>query len=66
MFEDRPDEELVASIRDATQRGWAAGSERFRSRIAAMHGRIAVEAPRRGRPPKPKLTASELEIPLPH
>jgi putative transposase len=48
LFEDRLDEEHVASIRDATQRGWIPGSERFRSRIAAMHGRRAVEAPRRG------------------
>jgi putative transposase len=65
LFEDRLDEEHVASIRDATQRGWVAGSERFRSQIAAMHGRRAVEAPRRGRPPKPKIIASEPEISLP-
>jgi putative transposase len=65
LFEDRLDEELVASIRDATQRGWVPGSERFRSQIAAMHGRRAVEAPRRGRPPKPKVISSEPEIPLP-
>ncbi|HEX4077330.1 MAG TPA: hypothetical protein VHX61_00440, partial [Rhizomicrobium sp.] len=63
--EDRLDAELVASIRDATQRGWVPGSERFRSQIAAMHGRKAVEAPRRGPPSKPKVTASEAEIPLP-
>jgi putative transposase len=65
LFEDRLDAELVASIRDATQRGWVPGSERFRSQIAAMHGRKAVEAPRRGPPSKPKVTASEAEIPLP-
>jgi len=65
LFEDRLDEELVASIRDATQRSWVPGSERFRSQIAAMHGRRAVEPPRRGRPPKPKLITPEAEIPLP-
>jgi putative transposase len=31
LFEDRVDVELIASIRDATQRGWVPGSERFRS-----------------------------------
>jgi putative transposase len=65
LFEGRLDEEHVASIRDATQRGWVPGSERFRSQIAAMHGRRAVEAPRRGRPPKLKPIASKPEIPLP-
>jgi putative transposase len=65
LFEDRIDEELVASIRDATQRGWVPGSERFRNEIAAMHGRRSVEAPRRGRPPKPKPITSEPEILLP-
>jgi putative transposase len=65
LFEDRLDAELVASIRDATQRGWVPGSERFRSQIAAMHGRKAVEAPRRGRPPNAKVTASDPAIMLP-
>jgi putative transposase len=65
LFEDWLDEELVACIRDATQRGWVPGSERFRSQIAAMLGRRAVEAPRRGRPPKTKVIAPEAEIPLP-
>jgi putative transposase len=64
LFEDRLDEDLVASIRDATQRGWVAGSDRFRGQIAAMHGRRAVEAPRRGRPPKPKVITTEAKIPL--
>jgi hypothetical protein len=32
LFEDRLDEKLVVSIRDATQRGCVAGSERFRTR----------------------------------
>ena len=64
LFEDRLDAEHVASIRDATQRGWIHGTKRFRSRIVAMHGRRAVKAPRRGWPQKPKLITSEPEIPL--
>ena len=66
LFEDRRDEELVvAFICDATQGGRVAGSERSRSQIGALHGRRAVEARRRGPPPKPQLITSEPEIPLP-
>ncbi len=43
--------ELVSEIRDATNRGWVPGSERFRKEIEAVVSR-RVEPPRRGRPSK--------------
>ncbi len=44
-------EDVVAIIRDATQRGWVPGSDRFRRQIAEALGR-RVEPPVRGRPRK--------------
>ncbi len=44
-------EEVVATIRDATQRGWVPGSARFRRQIQDALGR-RVERPVRGRPKK--------------
>jgi putative transposase len=41
----------VETIRDATQRGWVPGNDRFRQQIERALGR-RVDPPRRGRPPK--------------
>ena len=46
--------DMLDNLRDAIQRGWALGSERFQSKIEAALGRPATP-PRRGRPPKPQL-----------
>jgi putative transposase len=43
--------EQVETIRDATQRGWVPGTDRFRQQVERALGR-RVEPPRRGRPPK--------------
>lgn len=45
------DERQLATLRDATQRGWVPGRARFKKEIAAALGR-PVDPPRRGRPPK--------------
>ena len=52
LFDQGLDSDTIATLRDATQRGWVPGSERFRERIGRVTGGRAVEAPRRGRPPK--------------
>jgi len=51
LFAAGLDRDMVATIRDATQRGWVPGSERFRKQIEAALGR-RVEPPVRGRPRK--------------
>jgi putative transposase len=50
---------ILDTIRDATQRGWAMGSERFRQEIGAMLGRRA-DPPQRGRPRKSGLGEERL------
>jgi putative transposase len=44
-------DEQVATIRDATQRGWVPGTDRFRQQVERALGR-RVDPPIRGRPPK--------------
>ena len=51
LFAQELDATVIATLRDAVQRGWAAGSEGFRHEIEAALGR-SVDPPRRGRPPK--------------
>ncbi|WP_443751351.1 hypothetical protein [Asticcacaulis solisilvae] len=51
LFTEGLGENVVAIIRDATQRGWVPGSDRFRRQIAEALGR-RVEPPVRGRPRK--------------
>ena len=51
MFAAGLSEELLHSLRDSVQRGWAPGSDRFRRQIEAALGR-KVDAPVRGRPRK--------------
>ena len=51
IFAEGIGEELLATLRDSVQRGWAPGSDRFRKEISAALGR-KVEPPVRGRPPK--------------
>ena len=51
LFAEGLGEETVAIIRDATQRGWIPGSDRFRKQIQEALGR-QVEASVRGRPRK--------------
>ena len=61
IFADGLSDELLATLRDATQRGWVPGRDRFRQEIEAALGRRAGP-PVRGRPPKRKgedVTSSE-------
>ena len=51
MFAAGLSEELLQILRDSVQRGWTAGSDRFRRQIEAALGR-KVDAPVRGRPRK--------------
>lgn len=52
-FAEAISDELVQALRDATQRGWVPGSERFQKQIeAALKRRVAP--PVRGRPRKPE------------
>lgn len=51
LFDAGLGDDMLDAIRDATQRGWAPGSDRFRAEIEAATGRVAGP-PRRGRPPK--------------
>lgn len=51
LFEQGLPEDLLATIRDATNRGWVPGGDKFRHEIATALGR-RVTPPRRGRPPK--------------
>jgi putative transposase len=50
-FAEGLSDDLVQTLRDATQRGWVPGSERFQKHIAAVLGR-RVAPPVRGRPRK--------------
>lgn len=59
LFAEGLGEDVVATIRDATQRGWVPGSDRFRRQIQEALGR-RVERPVRGRPKK-----SEEDLTLP-
>ena len=51
MFAAGLSEELLHTLRDSVQRGWAPGSDRFRRQIEAALGRKA-DSPVRGRPRK--------------
>ncbi len=51
LFRDAVDEATLTAIRDATQRAWVLGSERFQKEIALALQRRTTP-PRRGRPPK--------------
>ena len=51
LFAQALDPDLVKEIRDATNRGWVPGSERFRKEIEAVINR-RLDPPRRGRPPR--------------
>jgi putative transposase len=51
-------DDVVETLRDATQRGWVPGGQRFRNRIEAALGRPAGP-PRRGRPPMQRQRAEE-------
>jgi putative transposase len=52
-FAEGLSEEMLATLRDATQRGWVPGRDRFRLEIEAALGR-GVGPPVRGRPRKEK------------
>jgi len=54
LFAQGLDADMLESLRDATQRGWVPGSDRFRREVEAALGR-RVEPPVRGRPAKAKL-----------
>jgi putative transposase len=51
LFDEGLDEDLIDTLRDATQRGWVPGRESFRRQIEAALGR-KVDPPVRGRPRK--------------
>ena len=51
LFKTALPEESLASIREATNKGWALGNDRFRMQIEAMTERRAAPLPR-GRPRK--------------
>ncbi len=51
LFDEGLGQDMVDTIRDATQRGWVPGSEKFRRQIEEALGR-RVERPVRGRPVK--------------
>jgi putative transposase len=54
LFREGLEDPILATIRDATQRGWAMGSERFQQEIGVALRRRA-DPPQRGRPRKPRL-----------
>jgi putative transposase len=56
-------EQAIGTIRDATNQGWVAGSERFREQIAAAIAGRRVTPPRRGRPPKAEGDDADAETP---
>jgi putative transposase len=58
LFDQGLDPEIVETLRDATNRGWVPGRDRFQREIAAALGR-RVTAPRRGRPPKARAIAED-------
>ena len=49
MFDAELSDSTIAEIRNATNRGWALGNQRFRDEVAALLGRRTQPAPR-GRP----------------
>jgi len=49
LFKSHLGEATLTAIRDATNKGWALGDERFRERIAVLTGRRAAPLPK-GRP----------------
>jgi putative transposase len=51
LFRQTLDADLLAAIRDATQRSWVLGSDRFQKEIAQALQRRTTP-PKRGRPPK--------------
>ena len=51
LFESALPDDLLETIRSATNRGWALGDEGFRSRMSRLLGRPAGPRPR-GRPSK--------------
>jgi putative transposase len=51
LFQERLSKALLAELRDATQRGWVPGGDRFRKDIEAALGR-RLSPPVRGRPRK--------------
>ena len=51
MFAEGLSEELLRTLRDATQRGWVPGRDKFRQEIEAALGR-RLDPPVRGRPRK--------------
>jgi putative transposase len=60
MFAEGLSDELLASLRDATQRGWVPGRDQFRRQIeAALHRRL--RPPVRGRPRKAEGPANAQE-----
>lgn len=64
LFGEGLDDELLGALRDATQRGWVPGSEKFRAQIEAVTAGRAVRPPRLGRPPK-QPAGEELKPPTP-
>jgi putative transposase len=60
LFAEGLDQATVETLRDAIQRGWAPGSDRFRREVAATLGR-SVDTPRRGRPPKKREVGEALD-----
>jgi putative transposase len=60
LFEEGLGEDVINVIRDAAQRGWVAGSDRFRRQIEQALGR-RVERTVRGRPRKAREEAASTE-----
>jgi putative transposase len=58
LFAEGLGAELIETLRDATQRGWAPGRDRFRREVETAAGRPAG-IPRRGRPPKVRAPGDE-------
>lgn len=51
LFRSRIGERALAAIREATNKGWALGDGRFRTKVEQLSGRRATPLPK-GRPPK--------------
>jgi putative transposase len=63
LFNQPLAERAIETIRDATNQGWVAGSERFREQIAAAIAGRRLTPPRRGRPTKPETADTEIAPP---
>jgi putative transposase len=61
MFADALDENILKTIRDATNGNWALGDEAFRTRVAEMTGVRAGPKPR-GRPRLPSREPVQMEV----